>query len=177
MAKSFKKSYGVFLEPELIESKAFQSLKGRQVQFLLCFYQRRVFRKIKVRGRKTKVCTNKDEIVFTYAEGDELGFPTSTFDRYQKALMDVGFIDIAETGGGLFRSANIYSISDRWKKYGTSEYVPPSKPPRAKAGFKKGHRPYGNQDRKVTGSGKGSVTESGNGSHIAVTKNDNGSQR
>mgnify|MGYP005642145381 FL=1 len=164
MAKNKRKSYGVYLEVELIESKAFQCLKGKLVQFLLCFYQRRIFRNQKIGKRKKKICINKHEIVFTYAEGKELGFPESTFMRYQKVLIDLGFIDIAETGAGLFRSANIYSISDRWEKYGTADYIPPGKLPRAKIGFKKGHRPYGNQNKIVTEIGSGSVTKTGNSS-------------
>ncbi len=164
MAKNKKKSYGVYLPVELIDSKAFQSLKGKLVQFLLCFYQRRIFVTRKIGKRKQKVCINKDEIVFTYAEGKALGFPVSTFMRYQKILTDLGFIDIAETGAGLFRSANIYSISDRWEKYGTAGYIPPGKLPRAKIGFKKGHRPYGNQNKIVTEIGNGSVTKTGNSS-------------
>lgn len=177
MAKGKRKSYGVYLESELMDSLAFQSLNGKAVRFYLAFLQRRRFAKKKIGKRKVKVCTNKDEIVFTYAEGEKMGFPKSTFKRLQQELIDRGFIDVVETGAGLFRCANIYSLSDRWEKFGKPDFVPAAKQRRSQIGFRKGHPPYGNQNKTVIENGNGHVTESGKGSALAVTEISNGSKR
>ena len=143
-------SHGVYVESDLINSKAFQSLNGKAVRFYLAFLQRRRFVDKKVGKRKRKVCTNKDEIVFTYAEGEGMGFPKSTFKRLQECLIDRGFLDIVETGAGFH---NVYSLSERWQKYGTPDFVTSTSPRRGMVGFKKGHAPYGNQNKIITESG------------------------
>ena len=140
----------MYLESELINSKAFQSLNGKAVRFYLAFLQRRRFAEKKIGKRKQKVCTNKDEIVFTYAEGERMGFPRSTFKRLQECLIKRGFLDIVETGAGFARISNVYSLSARWKKYGTPDFVAAVSPRRGKIGFKKGHVPYGNQNIIIT---------------------------
>ena len=155
-------SHGVYVESDLINSKAFQSLNGKAVRFYLAFLQRRRFVDKKVGKRKRKVCTNKDEIVFTYAEGEGMGFPKSTFKRLQECLIDRGFLDIVETGAGFARIPNVYSLSERWQKYGTPDFVTSTSPRRGMVGFKKGHAPYGNQNKIITESGNSIVTENGN---------------
>ena len=146
-------SHGVYVESDLINSKAFQSLNGKAVRFYLAFLQRRRFVDKKVGKRKRKVCTNKDEIVFTYAEGEGMGFPKSTFKRLQECLIDRGFLDIVETGAGFARIPHVYSLSERWQKYGTPDFVTSTSPRRGMVGFKKGHAPYGNQNKIITESG------------------------
>ena len=155
-------SHGVYVESDLINSKAFQSLNGKAVRFYLAFLQRRRFVDKKVGKRKRTVCTNRDQIVFTYAEGEGMGFPKSTFKRLQECLIDRGFLDIVETGAGFARIPNVYSLSERWQKYGTPDFVTSTSPRRGMVGFKKGHAPYGNQNKIITESGNSIVTENGN---------------
>jgi hypothetical protein len=153
MPKNKPKSYGVYLESELINSNAFLSLNGKAVHFYLVFLQRRRFVFKKIGKRKVKDCVNKDEIVFTYAEGEAMGFPRATFKRLQECLIERGFLDIVETGAGYARIPNIYSLSERWKKYGTPGFVASTNPSRGMVGFKKGHAPYGNQNKIITENG------------------------
>ena len=53
-----------------------------------------------------------------------------------------GFIDIVESGAGMYKSANFYSISERWRQFGTDDYKKPK--PRSRIpinkGFQKGNR-------------------------------------
>ena len=128
----------------------------------MAFLQRRRFVERRIGKRKVKDCKNKDQIVLTYAEGEELGFPRATFKRLQECLIERGFLDIVETGAGFARIPNVYSLSERWKKYGTSDFVTSTSPRRGMVGFKKGHTPYGNQNKTITENGNSVVTESGN---------------
>lgn len=164
MPKSSRRSYGVFLDSDLLESPAFYKLNGSAIRVLMRFYQRRKINTKKVGKRTIKEIVNNGEIVFTYDNAMDLGFPKATFQRALNALIECGFIDIAQTGAGLYRSATFYSISDRWQQYGTPKFIPFVKPRRGKTGFKKGHRPYGNQNKTITRSDNGSVTKSGNDS-------------
>ena len=73
---------------------------------------------------KDMVITNNGDIVFTYSEAKELGIKSSqTFHRVKKELIEEkGFIDIADAGNWYDKKPTKYSISERWRKYGTDEY-------------------------------------------------------
>jgi len=95
---------------------------------LIRFHQKAYKRKNNGRrgGSKEITITNNGEIIFTYAEAKELGLKsTQTFYRVLRELIeDKGFIDVAESGNWYFREPTKFSISARWKKYGTPEYEP-----------------------------------------------------
>ena len=122
--------------------------------------------RIRRKGKEDWDCVNNGEIVFTYAEAkNRYGIPYSTFRDAIYELIEKGFIDIAESGAGMYRSANLYSISDRWKLYGTDDYKQPKpRPPKTTSrGFQKGN-PYGRNCRKkkdstVTGQHSSTVTD------------------
>ena len=96
---------------------------------MLCvirFHQKTFKKKIKRKrgGSKETIITNNGEIIFTYAEAKELGIRSSrTFNRVIRELVeDKGFIDLAEYGSWYGKQPNKFSISYRWRKYGTDEY-------------------------------------------------------
>ncbi len=89
------------------------------------------------------------EIIFTYKEAEKkYGISDSRFGKAIDELIEKGFIDIADTGMGVHKVTTLYSISDRWKLYGTKDFV---KKERAKGpinrGFQKGNQ-YGRNCRK-----------------------------
>ena len=55
----------------------------------------------------------------TYGEAEALGIKTSSFHRSIIKLVEVGFLDIYHQGGWVGRDYSRYSMSDRWKDYGT----------------------------------------------------------
>ena len=112
---------GVYLEGDLLQSEAFSDLSKTEIRVLLRFYQKRQFGKKK--GRTQRPLLNNGEIVFTYAEAEEMSIPGSTFTRAIDGLIESGLIDIASSGQGMYRSATKYSISERWRKYGTDQFV------------------------------------------------------
>ena len=115
------------LEPSLIESEAFRDLSGKAAMLVLIRFHQKAYKKRrdgKKRGLKDLVVTNNGEIVFTYGEAKELGIKsTQTFHRVLRELIEEkGFIDVDYRGGYYHNDPSKYSISGRWKRYGTSQY-------------------------------------------------------
>jgi hypothetical protein len=72
---------------------------------------------------KDMVITNQGEIVFTYAEAEELGMKSSkTFYQVLHELIEKGFIEKAEQGTWYLRQPTMFSISSRWRKFGMPNY-------------------------------------------------------
>jgi hypothetical protein len=73
---------------------------------------------------KHLIITNNGEIIFTYGEAKELGIksPDTFFKVIRELVEDKGFIDVAESGHWYEKKPTKYSISQRWKRYGTSDY-------------------------------------------------------
>lgn len=136
---------GVYLEADIINSPAFRELNGSEIKVLLRFYQRRKMEKRKDARRGDSWVNVNGEIDFSFIAAEKLGFPRSTFMRCRDKLVDVGFIDITETGAGLWKSLNLYGFSDRWKAYGTPKFKEVKKLKRKRfkenIGFQKRHNP------------------------------------
>ena len=125
MANSTSKN--IWIEREMILSPAFRKLNGRAMEVLLLFLYRRQWKQA---GRKGKwYTTNNGEIVFPYKEAKKrFKIPKSSFARAIDKLMEHGFIEIARLGGGLIGDCTRYSISERWRKYGTDSFVRKKRP-------------------------------------------------
>ena len=121
------KSKNIWIEREMILSPAFRKLNGRAMEVLLLFLYRRQWKQA---GRKGKwYTTNNGEIVFPYKEAKKrFKIPKSSFARAIDKLMEHGFIEIAHLGGGLIGDCTRYSISERWRKYGTDSFVRKKRP-------------------------------------------------
>lgn len=94
---------------------------------------------------------NNGEIVFTYEEAKRLyGIKPSRFRRAIDELVEKGFLDIAETGMGLYRMATHYAISDRWRWWGTDRFEQAKRPePSIRGcGFRKGNKLWQKARRK-----------------------------
>jgi hypothetical protein len=115
------------LEPDLIESDAFRDLSGKAAILVLIRFHQKAHRKrmsTRRKGMKNMVITNNGEIVFCYGEAKELGIKSSqTFYRVTRELVEEkGFIDMAEVGKWYEKKPTKFSISERWKRYGTPDY-------------------------------------------------------
>ena len=64
-----------------------------------------------------------DGLIFTYSEAREYGISRAQFHRIIKQLVAKGFIDVQHQGGCYGRDYSRYKLVDRWKKYGTPEFV------------------------------------------------------
>ncbi len=143
--RKFRNRRFCMLDPNIIESRAFEDLKGKwSLVALIRFHQKAHRKKPKGRGKKAfhqYEITNNGEIVFTYAEAKELGIRSSqTFSKVLKELVEEkGFIDVVEPGAWYSREPTKFSISERWKRYGTPDYKRVELPRRLpdSAGFQK----------------------------------------
>ena len=119
------------MESKLFDSKAYKSLTKAEMRIYFEFLLKRRFGKRKKKDRKQHIIINNGEITFTYAEAERLGYPRPTFLRAIDKLIDVGLIDITYQGIGGMVSENgkikgeptLFAISERWKDYGTENFV------------------------------------------------------
>jgi hypothetical protein len=145
-----KKSTVIVLERRLLMSQAFRQLRTAAAhQVLMIFMSKRRVEKEKLPRRTGWVITNNGEITFTYREAEKkCGLSPARFRNAVDELIAKGFIDIAGPGMGVYKVTTFYSISDRWRNYGTDQFV---KKDRRRGlinrGFQKGNQ-YGRNCRR-----------------------------
>jgi len=144
----------VVLEQRLLKSMAYRSLRTPTAYFVLgIFMTKRQLVKVGRRGKEQWDIANNGEIVFTYKEAEGTYCMSSgAFRDAIDELREKGFIDIAATGMGVHKVTTFYSISDRWKQYGTPEYKKPKPRPKGpiNRGFQKGNKFGRNCKKKLT---------------------------
>lgn len=124
------------IEHNLANSEAFKSLsihtKWLYMEFKLRFYG----------NNRKRIILIKEEAIKIMAY--------NTFKESRKQLIERGIIDVIKRGG-LEKQPAIYGLSDRWKKYGTKDFVKVELkdilPKVCKTGFKRGNK-LGRQSRK-----------------------------
>ena len=94
----------------ILESKAYWDLTNHWApKMMLVFLDKR---------RRSR------QIEFTYQEGNKrFGIPDYAFTRALDQLIKHGLIDIVATGMGLRKNKTLYEISERWRKYGTPDFM------------------------------------------------------
>lgn len=141
-----RKYVDMYISRDVIMSDAFRKLTGTAVRVYLFFLNKRVMKpfeggKAKRSGKGKYYIENQGKIQFTYKEAQEkFGISSGAFRTAIERLVEVGLIDIAQTGSGLHRDVTLYGISERWKLYGTDEFVEMKRPKRKQQyGFTKGN--------------------------------------
>jgi hypothetical protein len=136
----------MYVTRSLFTSLAWWSLGATSCKVYMIFLTKRQMEEIKIEGKPGKrekawTIKNNGEIVFSYSEAKtRYGINTGRFARAIDELLAVGFIDIAHSGFGLHKDRTLYTISDRWKLYGTDKFVEAKRQKRGvKLGFKKGN--------------------------------------
>jgi len=120
--KTGKGVYGEDMR-ELLESLAFGALTATSIRVYFAFLARRQMENVTVGNKKGWTCINNGQIVFPYREAEQkFHLNMTTFARAITQLVEYGFLDIAHAGGGLQGDCTLYTISDRWKKWGTPEF-------------------------------------------------------
>jgi len=118
--KKYEIKVNVWLEHEMIYSKPFHLLSAKASWVLLRFLQKRSWSYAD--KRKRKWIYDGKGLVFTYVEANHFGISNSTFLTIIKKLVKLGFIDIDHQGGAYGKDYSRYNLSDRWRKYGTTEF-------------------------------------------------------
>ena len=123
------------IERELIKSEAFRSLNGPAIIVLLDFMMKVRKKPVKHHGEKSWMILNNGELRYSYAEAQDKGITRPRFTRALDDLIDHGFIEIAHSGsGGKKGDLSLYSMSDRWRDYGTDKFIPATRPKDARGG-------------------------------------------
>lgn len=161
----------VIIERALLKSEAFRALGGTAKTVYLDFLMKRRIKGVKVRGRKEPVILNNGELEYSYSEAEAKGIPRSTFMRALDELIGRGFLDVAHSGsGGMKGDKSLYSISERWRAYGTEHFVSAtrSKDTRQGRGFKPGNREWMKAKSANIGvkNGNPTIAKNGNSSHV-----------
>ena len=123
--KKFKLKRKAWIEPEMMESKAFRSLPATAMWVLLRFIQKQPWSESKVGGHKTRIYENSG-LTFTYTEAEYFDIPGSTFLRSIRVLVERGFLDVEHRGGtfghGEIKDYSRFKLSNRWKAWGTDDF-------------------------------------------------------
>lgn len=131
----------VGLPNRLIDSKAFAALTtGASVQVLVWFWQMVDYEKKRKGGEsyigRIDKMTSNGEMSFTFQEAGWRGLSSYKFAKALKQLFRYGFIDITRHGRGVGGEYTKYAISNRWQKFGTSEWQEIPYPENFKEGFR-----------------------------------------
>jgi len=126
-----------YIEHNILNSEAWKGIK---------IYTKWLYFEFKIRWHTD----NTYHIIFTQEEIKKI-MAIGTFYKSRDQLIERGFIDVIERGG-LEKQPAIYGLSNRWKKYGTKDFVKIDikkiLPKIYKTKFKKGHKFKGNQFKK-----------------------------
>lgn len=104
-----------------------------------------------VRKREAWTVANNGEITFTYQEAkSKHGLNPQTFSKAIEELVAKGFIDIERPGTGVGKVPTLFAISERWRKYGTTEFKSVKRWKRASHRFPSGkdHPIYRKRDER-----------------------------
>jgi len=128
-----------YIEHKIINSEAWKGLKAHTKWLYFEF-------KLRWRGDNTR------DINLTYIDIKENKIMAiETFIDDRKILIERGFIDIVKRGG-LEKQPMIYGLSNRWKQFGTKDFVKVDiediLPEIYTTKFKKGHKFMGNRFKK-----------------------------
>lgn len=126
----YKIKNSIWIEPEIFYSEAYQvvSSSASAINTLLRCLQKRKWETRKA-GKKRKIIFIDDGFTFPYAEAVGLGISGKTMHwKNLKKLVEVGFLDMVHQGGWYRKHEktsdySVYKFSERWRKYGTPEFV------------------------------------------------------
>lgn len=131
----FKIRNQIWLDADMFYSDAFNCLSASGIKTLMRCLQKRKWENIKVRGKSKKQNIYCNEgFIFPYAEAAALKIARDTqHSKNMKKLVEVGFLEVVHQGGWYQKHErekdySVYRYSDRWRKYGTPEFVMVEKP-------------------------------------------------
>ncbi|MBM3205924.1 hypothetical protein FJZ41_03710 [Candidatus Shapirobacteria bacterium] len=109
---------------EMLHSQAYGKLNyGPAIKVLNWFHEKvRYEVNRKKRGKERYRVKNDGELDFTYREAGFRGLTAQKFSKALRELNELGFIDIKRPGSALKGDWTIFTLSDRWKFYGTANF-------------------------------------------------------
>jgi hypothetical protein len=118
------------LTNKMIDSEPFQALRSvHSVKALIYFWQKAEYAKEKKKpgyespiGNLSKIL-NQGKMSFEYRIAGYRGMRPDQFVKALRELHRYGFIDFSRPGRGVKGEYSKFSLSDRWKMYGTDRWV------------------------------------------------------
>ena len=105
----------IWIDREMIQSKAFLALRGFAPQLLMLVFGKRQFEKQGRKGKEKWVCINGDSINITYTEfKNTYGISKPKLTRAKDDLLAKGFLSIIRQGGTFRQDKGVYKLSDNW---------------------------------------------------------------
>lgn len=121
----------IAVKRELLKSKAFRTLGGTAKTVYFDLLMKCKLSKLKTpEGRKKEwIITNNGEIEYCYSEAEKKGIARPKFVKAIDQLIENGLIDIVHLGmGGHKGDKSKYSISERWRAWGTENFINKKRP-------------------------------------------------
>jgi hypothetical protein len=113
----------IYLRRSMLNSAAFRSLNGTAMYVLLQFESR--LKKAPTEKHNEYRNLNNGHLEFTYKEAQEkYHIGHSRFSNAIQRLIDTGFLEITQLGGGCVGLPTKYFLSDKWRHYGTDSFKP-----------------------------------------------------
>jgi hypothetical protein len=109
--KRVKNRSFVSIDREMMNSVAWQSLSFSAVTAYINIYYN-----LKGESKKREIKCPHSNLKNPMAK--------STWRRAVIDLIEKGFIDLIEGSSGQHRQPNVYGLSERWRKFGTPQFVP-----------------------------------------------------
>jgi hypothetical protein len=130
ISNKYKIRNSIWIDSEIFYSDAYREISSSAscINTLLRCLQKRKWETLKA-GKKRKIIFNDDGFIFPYAEAKALGICGKTMHwKNLIRLVDVGFLDLVHQGGWYRKHEktsdySVYKFSERWKKFGTAEFV------------------------------------------------------
>lgn len=114
----------IFIDREVLDSRACNALKVHGIRVLLHFYTKRKLAKHRdSKGNDIWEIVNNGELVYTYKEAVKRGMSRKQFRDAIDDLIAKGFLEITHQGTGP-GDPSTYYLTERWQGYGTEHFKP-----------------------------------------------------
>ena len=112
------------MQTAILNSPAYEALTYGPALKVLCWFhlKKRMERVGGNRKRPLYECKNNGKISFPYEEANARGLSVQQFSRALKELHAYGFIDITRIGNAARGEYTLYTLSERWRDFGTPNF-------------------------------------------------------
>jgi len=118
----------IYMHEDMFYAALKMNLTASEWKILFRLCQKRPWKKTKIKRKTCTIYTN-DAFIFPYHEAKAIGIKHTTFFKaLQRLIIDFGFLDLFHQGGWYqkhekIKDYNLYKFSERYKKWGTPEYI------------------------------------------------------